>query len=326
MAAGDGGGASAGEGGDQAVGPIVEIAYPARFRDTMAQLRAAQASGELSPRTLALTSEAIALNGAAYTVWQLRRQTLDAGLDAAPPWCELDEEQAWLEAQVASTPKNYQLWNHRRWLAGRLAAAAAAAAGSSDGGCGGAAAAGGAMMAGELLFTAEVLRSSTSDEKNYHAWAHRQWALGLNPALWPGELRFTTRMLASDVRNNSAWSHRAAALAALRALPDALPSELEFTLEALAAAPENEAPWTYLRHLLLHPACGASLRAGGGRALRFAAAVLQADPANVHALAFAADAAAEAGAGAAAVRLFGALEALDPPRARYWRLRGAGVA
>lgn len=46
--------------------------------------------------------------------------------------------------------KNYQLWNHRAKIA---------------------AARGPAAAAGELAFAARALGA---DEKNYHAWAHRQ--------------------------------------------------------------------------------------------------------------------------------------------------------
>jgi hypothetical protein len=85
----------------------------------------------------------------------------------------------------------------------------------------------------------EDARAWSVDAKNYHAWAHRQWALGaLAPLLrrggtpagasprgrtgavpdaaalaWPPalvahELRVATGALRSDVRNNSGWNHR----------------------------------------------------------------------------------------------------------------------
>ena len=97
---------------------------------------------------------------------------------------------SWIEAQVGETPKNYQLWNHRRWLAEQL---------SARGG------------APELNFTSAVLASS--DDKNYHAWAHRQWVLR-RFGMWgsAGEPAFAARLLAADARNNSAWNQRAALL------------------------------------------------------------------------------------------------------------------
>ena len=45
------------------------------------------------------------------------------------------------------------------------------------------------------------------DNKNYHAWAHRQWAI-THFGLWEGELEFTDAMIKEDLRNNSAWNQR----------------------------------------------------------------------------------------------------------------------
>ena len=45
------------------------------------------------------------------------------------------------------------------------------------------------------------------DEKNYHAWQHRQWAIKTFD-LFDGELEVTVELLKSDVYNNSAWNHR----------------------------------------------------------------------------------------------------------------------
>ena len=42
-------------------------------RQVKAYLRAVRAAGEASPRVLALTTEALAENGADYSVWQVRR-------------------------------------------------------------------------------------------------------------------------------------------------------------------------------------------------------------------------------------------------------------
>ena len=45
------------------------------------------------------------------------------------------------------------------------------------------------------------------DEKNYHAWQHRQWAVK-RFGLFDEELKFTEKLLLSDIYNNSAWNHR----------------------------------------------------------------------------------------------------------------------
>ena len=45
------------------------------------------------------------------------------------------------------------------------------------------------------------------DDKNYHAWSHRQWVLKTY-GLWDGELDVVDELLTRDVRNNSAWNQR----------------------------------------------------------------------------------------------------------------------
>lgn len=79
--------------------------------------------------------------------------------------------------------KNYQLWNHRRKLAQALGPSA---------------------VARELAFAAEALEL---DEKNYHAWAHRQSVVAQG-ACWQEELQYSAYMIDKDVRNNSAWNQR----------------------------------------------------------------------------------------------------------------------
>jgi protein farnesyltransferase/geranylgeranyltransferase type-1 subunit alpha len=46
------------------------------------------------------------------------------------------------------------------------------------------------------------------DEKNYHAWAHRQVLVQMYGA-WEQELAYVEAMINRDVRNNSAWNQRA---------------------------------------------------------------------------------------------------------------------
>ncbi len=60
---------------------------------------------------------------------------------------DLREELAFTEQAALDTPKNYQIWFHRRAIVERLKDASK-----------------------ELAFTMEVL---LEDAKNYHAWGHR---------------------------------------------------------------------------------------------------------------------------------------------------------
>jgi protein farnesyltransferase/geranylgeranyltransferase type-1 subunit alpha len=96
--------------------------------------------------------------------------------------------------------------------------------------------------------TAETLRV---DGKNYHAWAHRQWALNRFKA-WSRELPFVDSELAKDVRNNSAWNQRYCTIRHLHGddIPDAVRiSELKYAQAAISRAPNNESAWSYARGL-----------------------------------------------------------------------------
>lgn len=124
------------------------------------------------------------------------------------------------------------------------------------------------------------------DPKNYHAWAHRQWALAvlgprslpapaaggacacwqplpatpppLAPEAWPRsllahELAVTRCLLSDDVRNNSAWNHRWGALRRSGALRAAavLAGEVDVAARALwrGGPSQNDSAWGYLAGL-----------------------------------------------------------------------------
>lgn len=113
--------------------------------DVFGYLRAVIAKREMSERALELTTEALQLNPANYTVWQYRRDIL-AALKS-----DLHVELAKCEVVILENAKNYQVWHHRRCIVELL----------ND-------------SSHELTLTAAVL---DMDAKNYHAWQHRQWAI-----------------------------------------------------------------------------------------------------------------------------------------------------
>ena len=224
--------------------PVVTIAYSPTYRSRMDLFRAVLKKSELSLRALGLTEELLAENASNYTVWQYRRECLRALS------CDLSKELDYLDSNPDENPKNYQIWHHRRVVVDELGDARAGQR--------------------ELAFTAEVFEV---DAKNYHAWAHRQWACR-QFALWD-ELGAIEALLQQDVRNNSAWNHRwfvlhrghtslaavsstasadaasnsssakAGELAALSA--ETLGDEVEYCLARIGEARRNESPWNYLR-------------------------------------------------------------------------------
>ena len=96
-------------------------------------------------RALELTTDALRLNPANYTVWQYRRDILRS-LN-----CNLYDELAYLQDIIRDNAKNYQVWHHRRVIVQML----------DD-------------PSKELELTEIALET---DAKNYHAWQHRQWAI-----------------------------------------------------------------------------------------------------------------------------------------------------
>lgn len=343
--------------------PPASIAFSQHYTVIMGVFRALYGKKELSARALALTEQAITLNPANYTAWAYRRQCIDkiatrfvekadkSGLSAL-----LAHEFTYTDDISADSPKNYQLWGHRRWLTEfhlRMSTSNNSAAGSDC--CVGYSGACAAALTNELIFTRNVLtreqyscaggipqqllgekdwfgrgaiealrpaehegadlshllpaeRWSTAaagereesatrvcdpgaiDAKNYHAWAHRQWALAIlgplclphkpgsacvcgqqlpvtppppstesvaSPGLsWPPslvahELGFSQCLLADDVRNNSAWNHRWFVLRQSGSFLRLLQSEMEGALRSLSRGPSlNDSAWAYARGLL----------------------------------------------------------------------------
>lgn len=203
---------------------------------------------------LALTADVIRFNPSNYTAWQFRRiclyelqHDLAAELDGVSFFFSLSlisaahPHTSTLVIQFVfdigpKNPKNYQLWHHRRACAERLAAAA----GDNQ-------AALAAIGKRELDMAQEHV---TLDEKNLHAWAHRQWAVE-HFRVWADELAFVNGVIDNDVRNNSAWNHRF--FVVTHQLPDAAlrRDEALFALAAIGKAPNNESAWSFLRGVLI---------------------------------------------------------------------------
>ncbi|CAG9461862.1 unnamed protein product [Pedinophyceae sp. YPF-701] len=316
--------------------PVVSIAYREEDAAALRDMRMAMEKQDLSEAALGVTERAIDANAADYTAWAWRWRCLEALRS------DLDQELEWLEPNMLSNPKNYQMWNHRRRVAGALCAA--------DG-----PAVLGPRVAAELAFVEEALRD---DAKNYHAWAHRQHFVGAVLAGADGaaaaqeEAEFTDRLIERDARNNSAWNHR---MYVLRASMGAATSEADATnvvRRELAYAWRrihpvghyNESAWAYARGLgtlpgatlvALSPVVGMAKRVlddspGCPPALaalgEYCEAVCRAGLAEAAAGGGEGVFQASAESGAAALRAYASLQGSDGVHAAYWRTRADALA
>ncbi|KAH8298079.1 hypothetical protein KR018_006243 [Drosophila ironensis] len=200
---------------DDGPSPVVSIAYSQKFREVFDYMRAVIAKGEKSQRALNLTTDALRLNPANYTVWQYRRDIL-RDLKA-----DLHEELDYLSEVIGQNAKNYQVWHHRRVIVELL----------ND-------------PSNELELTENSLVHD-GDAKNYHAWQHRQWAIR-HFNLFDDELNFVDRLISEDQRNNSAWNQRFFVLQHQGFTPEVVRRELQYTMDRIRIIKNNESAWNFL--------------------------------------------------------------------------------
>ena len=106
------------------------------------------------------------------------------------------------------------------------------------------------------------MTSRQQDQKNYHAWQHRQWVLQAF-SLYQGELDFIERLILDDIRfgcvvmglfftctfrNNSAWNQRFFVISRTTGWEgEVVGREVGFALEKIGLVKRNESAWNYLR-------------------------------------------------------------------------------
>ena len=139
-----------------------------------------------------------------------------------------------LDEWCHKTPKNYQVWFHRRWLIERLLEHG--------------------VLTKEHLYTNELERIHEfieNEPKHYNAWTHKLFLATIFDIFSRdpnAELAFTEKYIELDVRNNSAWSYRRHCIEKIYT-SDQLHDEIEFTLRHISKSISNESPWVYLRSL-----------------------------------------------------------------------------
>mmetsp|Transcript_33318 Transcript_33318/g.53395 ORF Transcript_33318/g.53395 Transcript_33318/m.53395 type:complete len:349 (-) Transcript_33318:94-1140(-) len=213
--------------------PVVAIRYAKEFADVHNYFRAIIHKNELSLRALKLTERVIRLNPANYTAWQFRRECIfKLNYD-------LQKELEFSRAIAVSSPKNYQLWWHRRIIIEAITKASSAGTESA--------------FAYDLSLEKELLRSILKgDAKNYHAWSHYHWLLRTYK-LYEDELEYLEqKLLLFDSRNNSAWNHRHFVVKESTGFKDVkvLQREIAFCQEKIQKLATNHAVWYYYTQIV----------------------------------------------------------------------------
>eukprot|EP01026_Neomeris_dumetosa_P057530 TRINITY_DN5299_c1_g1_i1.p1 TRINITY_DN5299_c1_g1~~TRINITY_DN5299_c1_g1_i1.p1 ORF type:complete len:339 (-),score=47.88 TRINITY_DN5299_c1_g1_i1:114-1130(-) len=209
---------------DGETSPRFNILYRSTYIEGMQIFYAIQQQQEYSKRALQLTSELILLASSFYTLWEYRWQCLMALDDS------LESEWDFCQQVLDESPKNYQLFNHRRKCFEFLFAK-----GDAE------------VARKELEFAGVAIQR---DAKNYHAWSHRWHILHVSQdqELVEQELKFTEKRLYDDPFNNSAWNQRFSILNQFKSTD--VYKELEVALKQAKRAPSNESVWVYIQGLM----------------------------------------------------------------------------
>ena len=136
----------------------------------------------------------------------------------------IDEELNIAQRVLASNPKCYWGWHHRRWCIELIE--------DYD-------------VHSEIDFTSKFI---AADNRNFHAWRHRRWAANKCGDMSDKELENMTKLIEKDFSNFSAWHYRSQ----LPNITD-LDNEIQIAKNAFWTDPNDQSAWIYYRWLLSKP-------------------------------------------------------------------------
>lgn len=213
-------------------------------------------TSDFSSDAFDLTTQILTLNPEFQTAWAFRRRILQFNLatdaDAEARQHRLETDLQLTNVALLRNPKNYSVWEHRKWVLNAMPAA--------DWGA-------------ELALVDMYLQK---DGRNFHTWDYRRYLLGTllteqgaaqentrsdgkpRPTPTPkSELAFTTRKISENFSNFSAWHYRTKLLTRMwegdesSATPvTTLDEEFEFVRQALWSDPNDQSAWLYHRWLV----------------------------------------------------------------------------
>lgn len=189
-----------------------------------------------NPQAFMRTSSLLAQNPEHYTVWNIRRERLEAlfSENKTDPVELLKGDLKFTESLLPSHPKVYWIWNHRRWVLSKLTKFE-----SSE-----------FVWGRELALTTKLLER---DPRNFHGWSYRHWVVTHSGVSNPdAEFAFTTAKINENFSNFSAWHRRSLIISQLDTRP-ALQKELDYVYGAVAMDPQDQSGWLYYQWLLESP-------------------------------------------------------------------------
>ncbi|GAA6003834.1 hypothetical protein JCM10207_006429 [Rhodosporidiobolus poonsookiae] len=220
----------------------------------MKEVQDKAAAKDYTQEALDLTTKILSLNPEFQTGWGIRRRILLDGLlkdaDAETKQRILENDLQLTNASLKLNPKNYSVWEHRKWVLETMP--------DADWGV--------EMKMVELYLE--------KDGRNFHSWDYRRYLISSIQSLAPSEhrtkplphpsteseLAFTTRKISANFSNFSAWHYRTKMLAKLWEEkgwgPDAeerrekVDQEFELVKQAIWSDPNDQSAWLYHRWLV----------------------------------------------------------------------------
>jgi len=193
--------------------PILDIKYSMKYEKLMDIFRRIVHNNEISERVYYLTGEVVSAMCGSYTAWVIRKNCLEKlGLSYEK------ELEFTTELFHHGNEKNYQIWEHRRFLITKI--------NKPD---------------GEIEFLENLL---AKDNKNIHAWGFRKWLVD-KFNLFEQERANLQKFFDEDIRNNSAWNFRYF-LYKDQINNQTLHDELKYIFTSIKEVYDNEAVWNYL--------------------------------------------------------------------------------
>lgn len=213
---------------------ILQIDIPSYVEELLDKFNKNISLGNYGKETLEITSELIQAIKTNYTVWYVRRKCLEHDKEL------LLQEIEYVIKLCDLTPKNYQIWRHRRCIIELI----------NDINI---------SKKDQIILQEQMLLPDHT--KNYHAWSYRQWLLhtyGDNDIFYDDLINIDLS-LHDDPLNNSLWNHRVFLLTHLSKYKDSTSVDKEIIYlfnilrKNILETTYNESVWNYMQYLIQLP-------------------------------------------------------------------------